>query len=818
MNQESIVFEDDIISVSTEEDENVDIGGESILSKAGRFLFYGFLLLFPVWFLPTSIAQVDINKAYFGAVVLLASLMLSLGGMLQEGKIRFLSTRFYFLYFLFALAWLLSALFSASPFSSLWGFGVEPATFAGTLIAGIALFVTTIVFYDRTHIKRAFSLFLVSVGIVAVFFLIQSVFGKDIFGWPFAKERAFNPFGSWNATAALLGLGVVVSLPLFGIRSSWFTRFSAVLFFVSIIAVVCANVSQVWISIAIVSLVFVALSLSQREQRSRLFAISLFLLLAAVLFILLGDKLSPKLNQFGRPQELIPSAGTSMSIAQKVLSDSLIFGSGPNTFGFAWDRFRDPAVSNTIFWQARFTTGYSSFLTLVAETGIAGILTFLILVAAFLWQGVRALGRVGGEKSAYVRSAFAGALYLFLMWFLMPMSAPLMLLTFVFIGLFFVTCAETGMVRARVVGLFETKERGFVFSLLIIFLLVAGVGGIYFETTRYLGALAFGKGVQVFNIEGSVNGAEKVIVEQAITFDSSQDRYFRTVAQLEYIKIQRAFNNTSLDQKTRQEQFQDAYQKAIAAARSAVELGKSDANNYRVLAQIYELAIPIDPNVADLALENYDKARKLNSADPSLFVDIARTYLAVADVTLIRGGGSTSKQIASGKRDKAIEMLNEAVKLKSDYTEAHFTLSQLYVAQGKLDEAIQSAEQATRLVPNDVGVLFQLGLLYYRKENYDAAQAVLQRAIELNPNYSNAKYFLGLIYDRKNRPQDALKLFQDIAQLNPDNQEVQRIIAALQSGKKAMDVLTQPPPEQRKEAPLSDTKGKTQPGPQSPTQ
>ena len=148
MNQESIDFEDDIVSVDSiieaEESEIIDIQEESILSKAGRLLFYGFLLLFPLWFLPTALGPVELNKTYFGIVVLLASLMLALGGMLQEGRFRFLSSRFYFMYFLFALAWLLSALFSTSPLSSLWGFSGESVTFADVFLAGIALFAILI--------------------------------------------------------------------------------------------------------------------------------------------------------------------------------------------------------------------------------------------------------------------------------------------------------------------------------------------------------------------------------------------------------------------------------------------------------------------------------------------------------------------------------------------------------------------------------------------------------------------------------------------------------------------------------------------------
>mgnify|MGYP001578597533 CR=1 FL=1 len=710
MIEQSMNYEDDIVSVDVEAVESIDIGEESILSKASRFLLYGFLLLFPVWFLPTAFAPVDLNKAYFGFAVLIAAFMLALGGVLQEGTARFLSSRLFFAYFLFSVASLLAALFSSSPLTSFWGLGTEATTFLQIVLGGVALLVTTITLSRREYIKRAFTLLLASIGIAAIFFLIQSVFSKDIFHWTFAQDRSFNPFGAWTAISALFGLGLVVCLPMLRAHTV------GILFVGLSLVALLANLWQIWVAVGIVSLFFVALALSQREQQSRIFAVSLFMLLAAVLFTLLSSALDNKLassfSRLGRPQEATLSFNASTSIVQKILAESPLFGSGPNTFGFLWDRFKDPSVNNSIFWQVRFNTSQSSFLTLLAETGIVGGLAFLLLFLLFLMVSVRALGRANGEKSMYVRSAFAGTLYLFLLWFLVSLSQPLVLLTFIFLGMFLAACAEAEIIRVRTSSLFETKERGFVFSLVIIFLLVGGVGGIYYSTTRYLGALSFGRALEIFNKEGSVNSAENELTSQAIALDASQDNYFRTYAQFEYVKIQRALQDPKLDQKTRQERFQDAYQKAVAAARQAIDLGRGDASNYRILAQIYELAIPIDINVADLAFENYEKARSLSPVDPSLFVDMARTHLAVADVTLIRGGGSTSKQIASDRREKAIKLLSDAVKMKSDYAEAHFTLAQLYVAQGKLDEAIHSAEQTTQLVPNNVGVLFKLGLLY----------------------------------------------------------------------------------------------------------
>jgi tetratricopeptide (TPR) repeat protein len=809
MNENTMEFRDDMVSAGEEIDIiEAEYVGESILSKAGRLLFYGFVVLFPLWFLPTSLAPGDLNKAYFGALILIGSFMLTLGGILQEGKIRLVTSKFFLTYIIFLIAVLAAALFSAAPIGALWGIGTESFTFSSMLVGGLALFLVPLVIKEELELKKAFLLFGAPLFALFLFFMIQSVFNIDVFrAWPFAADRAFNPFGSWNALALFFGFGIALSLPFMGGVSVALRRLAAVIFASSFVGAFFTNAAIVWIAVAVVSLFFVALALSQREQRSSVFAVSLFLLLASVLLVLLNTTLSTTFSgsssSFGRPQEVIPSFSSTRDIVQKTFGESALFGSGPNSFGLSWERFKSADINTTIFWQTRFPSGVSSFLTLLAETGLAGGVVWLILSLWFIVSGIRALGRIEGMESSYVRASFAGGLYLLLLFFLASLSFPLIFIMLVMMGFFFTSLSFAGVLPPKNIYLFETKEKGFAFSLLIIFLLVAGVGGLYYETTRYLGAIAYGRGLGIFTRDGSVNGAEKEI-EKAISLDGAQDRYWKSVAEFEFIKIQRVMSDQSTPQEERATRFRDAYNKGRASALRAIQLAANEPQNYLALGHIYEIAIPQDTSVADLALENYEKARKLAPSDPTILVALARTHLAVADVTLLRGGGSASQKIAADRREKAIPLLTEAVKLKPDYTQAYFTLSQVYVVENQIDKAITNAEATSQLLPNHIGVLFQLGILHYQKQNFDTAEQVLFRSVEINPNYSNARYFLGLIYDRKNESAKALEQFRAIEVLNPTNEEVSRIVAALEAGKKASDVLSNPPPEDRKDLPLTD--------------
>ena len=803
MNSKSMdIYEDDIVSGDIDIDGDSAGAGESALSKAGRWVFYAFLLLFPIWFLPSTFSPVEINKSFLAGVTLSASLMLLIGGMLQEGIIRFPRARFFSAAIAFAAVWTAAALFSTSPIQSLWGFGSEPLGWTQIVIAVIALFVAPLALRDIRQVHRALSFFAVAVVIQTLFFLIQSVGSIDVFSWEFAQPRSFNLFGSWNALATFFGLSAALFLPFAGYR--FWAAYAALGF--AVLGMFFGNFPTTWIVLGVVALLFVALSLSHREQRSPLFAVSLVLLILSVLFVLLTNTLATAFSgadNFGKTQEVIPAFGNTVEITKKGLAESPVFGTGPNTFGFFWDRFKDPTVNTTIFWQTRFNSGFSSFLQLVLEGGILGAITFLVLLGFFFANGIRALARMTGPESVYVRATFAASLYLVLMWFLYPLSGALVLLTFVFLGLFYASLRDAGVVSTGTVNLFETKERGFIFSLILIFVLVASVAGVYFQTVRYLGSVAFARGVDVFNREGAVSTSSGHI-RNAIELDRYQDRYYRTVAQLQYVRMTRALAQQGAEREKQFEEFRYAYNEGRTAAELARDYGKKDALNYRMLGQIFELAIPIEESISKLAIENYETALALSPNDPSVYVDLARTYLALSDITILRGGGSTSRKIAGEYQDKAIKYLTDATDLKQDYAQAHFTLSRLYLDRGQLDEAIGRGEAAVTLAPNNVGALFQLGFLYYQKENFDAAEGMFVEVARISPNYSNARYFLGLIYDRKGKATEALKEFEAIAELNPDSAEVKAIIEALRAGKKAADVLGQPPPEKRKGTPLPE--------------
>ncbi|MCH7552195.1 tetratricopeptide repeat protein, partial [Patescibacteria group bacterium] len=184
---------------------------------------------------------------------------------------------------------------------------------------------------------------------------------------------------------------------------------------------------------------------------------------------------------------------------------------------------------------------------------------------------------------------------------------------------------------------------------------------------------------------------------------------------------------------------------------------------------------------------------------PFPWTELARSKVVQAQALGAQGAEEARTQVLN----EALENLNKALELKSDYAPAHFLTAVVYDQQGRSDEAVVKLEE-TKLIasPNDIGLAFQLGVLYWQRKELDKAQSELELAIQINPNYSNARYILGLVHDAKG-DKDAAKLeFSEVERLNPENQEIKKILANLENGLPALDgievaepPILQAPPE-----------------------
>jgi Tfp pilus assembly protein PilF len=92
------------------------------------------------------------------------------------------------------------------------------------------------------------------------------------------------------------------------------------------------------------------------------------------------------------------------------------------------------------------------------------------------------------------------------------------------------------------------------------------------------------------------------------------------------------------------------------------------------------------------------------------------------------------KMADQGKAELALSLMREAIKLFSEYFEAHLELGNELLQTGRLDEAITELDQARRINPNDDRTYQSFGLVLMQQQKYSIAVGVFAEASRLNPS------------------------------------------------------------------------------------
>lgn len=96
-----------------------------------------------------------------------------------------------------------------------------------------------------------------------------------------------------------------------------------------------------------------------------------------------------------------------------------------------------------------------------------------------------------------------------------------------------------------------------------------------------------------------------------------------------------------------------------------------------------------------------------------------------------------------GRDDMSIAYISEALRLKSDYADAHSNLGFAFMKRGDLDRAAASYQNALRVKPDFAEVHNSLGLVLRRQGKHAQALASFQEAARLKPQFFDAWNSIG---------------------------------------------------------------------------
>lgn len=605
-----------------------------VLVRLKSYLLYLFIFLFPLFFLPTTQEFFATNKLYLLAFGGLLLLLISVGELLVSKKIVWRKNMFDGPVLLFLLTVGLSILInSPNKIQALLNpnFG---------LVALLSLTVLYFYLSRNSEIMRHWinivfslsSLFLSLTTIIFFFYPFELTPLPQSF--QFLKNPGFNLFGNQIDLAIMLGFFVLYEL----------------------IHIIKNEGSKKNVSI----FNFVLLVVN-------------FLALALTFYLILKPFSNP--NQ----QVLLPPFAISWYAAVETLKNPItaLFGVGVDNFSSMFTRVKDLFYNQSALWQINsFTVSRSALLHIFTETGLFGLVTFVILV-------------VNGFKkilvSKHLSFELAGFVFVLLMMALFPPSLPLFFLFFFMLS---VLAADDANSHEQSFDMSEIIPL-YLGIIILSLLLIGGMG--YVLGRSYLSEYYFKQG-----LNGIASNNLKDLYDnerQAIILNPYIERSRISFSQINLLianNIASKANPSEAkalgDKKTLQLSDQDrqtiaqAIQAAIAEAKAAVGLNPQKAGNWENLAAIYRNILNVAQGADVWTVSAYQRAVVLDPQNPLYRLSLGGVYYSLNSF------------------DEASKMFEQSVTLKPDWANGHYNLAWGLYQKGDYQRAVSEMQNVIALL------------------------------------------------------------------------------------------------------------------------
>lgn len=753
---------------------------ETLRTYAQNILVAVFGIL-PIFFIPSSLAPFEYTKIVLVAVGVFSALVLYSLSALRAGGVQVGISYTIIGMWAVALAAFITSLLSGDFKDSFLGDVITTHTTAFLILLALIMSVWVLVDAGKTAVMRLYMLLATSTIVLVLYHIVRLFFGADLFTFNVFTGAISTPVGGWNDLAIFLGLSVILSLV--AIDQLPLTRSGRMLFVaVTILSLVMLGVINfffVWVILGITSLAVVVYSLTKdrfpgsqlslvqnKTFNSASLLMSLVVFVAAVLFVIGGSALGGFVSKYTGITylEVRPSFQATADIARNVYNDNAFLGIGPNKFIDAWRMYKDPGINTTVFWNTDFIAGNGYVTTFFITMGVLGIIAWIAFLGAFLVSGIRML-LSGAEQDRIWYfigiSSFVSAVYIWGVSIAYVPGAVILMLGALCMGI--TVTAERALTgrKSSSLSLVTNRRTGFIFTLIVIAVIVGSVSGLYTVGKHYAAARAENGSLQALQ-SGDMTRARSEI-ERAFTLYQS-DVYVRHIGELEYARLNAILSIPEPTEEERNEYIR-VIQTGISAAERARTIDPLDPENWSLLGNFYSVLMGANiDGVYEKAKEALTKAKELNPRNP----------LSALNLAVLEG--------RAGNYDAARAYTEEAINLRPNFTDAFYYLSQIDVATGNVEGAIRSTLSIITLEPQNPVRYYQLGVLEAARLNIDNAIMAFEEAIRLDPNYANARYLLAIAYDEKGRSADALAQLEKVAEMNPNNEEIMTLINTLKSG------------------------------------
>ncbi len=660
-----------------------------------------------------------------------------------------------------------SGLLSPSIRVSFIGNGFSIDTVLSLTLLTVALFLVSAL-VTKERLIRWYSL-LISASLFIFLYQLGAMFLPNVFAKGILEGSFGSLFGSGTELSIMSGAIAILCTVVFEqvTLNRLLKCIVGVTFVLAIFFLIVTNIHIVWGIVGMTAFMFfVYMAISKREQNSSSstqtkklpdsketrFPLVAFLLvtITALFFFgnsLIGGTLSRLLNV--NYVDVRPSLSTTVSVAQKELTQHPIFGAGPNRFSESWVKYHPLDTFKTSYWNSNFTNGVSKFATITVTLGLLGFCGLLYILYAYIFTIVKSFRILSHEKkiSFHFLSVLLLSIYFLLTVILFVPSVVSYALFFFCLGLLIHFSRQKG---DEIEITFLKDPRLSVFSIIGISLFILlSVASLFLIIGRFSGVLFYARGVETYAATGSSPHAESLFVK-ALALNGN-DELARSLTSFYMTTL---LNSLATEKNPEESGLsnQGYLTAAFEAAEQALAYDQTNYLNWLNIANLYAHIAPAGVEGANESAEKaFETALMYAPKHPSIY--FARAGLAQSlDDT-----------------EKAEEDLKQALSIKPNYISALLSLADLYNTTNNISNAIKEATLAVQYAPFNVAAHYTLGALYYQNKSYNDAIRILEEALILSPQDPNIRYILALAYRDAGDKTKAQSLLDVLLEENPGN-------------------------------------------------
>lgn len=597
------------------------------LYKLRTNLLYATLAVVPWFFLPFTQEYFLTQKFYLLLTVVLISVTLSALSLLISKHIKLLKTPFDKVLLFFSISQIIAVLFSSTnkiqALTSIpWG--LAPIL---TCIAAYYVFVNTLTKTgDKNRTMLFFELGMLFAALVTVIFWFGPLNNAQLSTQlDFLKNMRFSPIGNVLDVLIMTGL------------------------------------------LSIVSIVRVIQNILHSKRPSYVSIIGMLIGLVAVTLVGYRGFFPPEGQQAFQLPPLESSWVASVE-SMKSLRTAVV-GVGIDNYETAFTAAKPRSYNASEYWQTNFNLASSMVLHIWTESGIFGLLTYLLLWLYIIREVYGLFAEKDKESKVYA----AWAVYLGLVTLLLPASFITLLLTIML-------CVGLGQKA------YEYNEEKVSVDLhampllyiAIVLIMLGVVGGIGFLGYRAYAAELYFKssidGIRSNDGQAVYNGLVK-----AMQTNPYIERYHVQFSQVNLLLANNISKKEDLTDKDR-EDIARFIQLAISEAKVPVQLNPNKVGYWNNLAVIYRNIINVAQGAESWTIASYRRAILQDPNNPLLRLNLGGVYYSLKDY------------------DEAEKLFEQSAGLKPDWPNAFYNLAWAQYQNQKFDRAVANLENVLKVL------------------------------------------------------------------------------------------------------------------------